>query len=306
MHKRSRSGFTLIELLVVIAIIAILIGLLLPAIQKVREAASRTECLNNLKQMALGFHAAHDVQKSLPPSHMNSAPTTSRWYNGGLCGTAFTALLPYIEQGGLYKVGVMSNGYVNWADGTAKPYLKLMPNTFICPADQSNGTNGATVAGWVPGNYQVNYLVFGNPQVSTVSNPIADGQHANGARIPTDISDGTSNTLLITENYQKCTGYNGSAGVLMHDGSDNLSTTYARWWGHAFAFQSPWNDGTRFRVRVKASECDLAYPTSSHSSVLPVAMADGGIRTISSSVAADVWQYACTPNDGVANRLPAD
>src|SRR5438309_2948582 len=99
---RSQSGFTLIELLVVIAVIAVLIALLLPAVQKVREAANRAQCQNNLKQMGIGFHSAHDSFKVLPPACLNSAATSSPYYNQGGSASCFSALLPYIEQQNLY------------------------------------------------------------------------------------------------------------------------------------------------------------------------------------------------------------
>src|SRR5436309_6332733 len=96
MKQRAREGFTLIELLVVIAIIALLIGLLLPAVQKVREAAAKTEATNNLKQLALAAHNAHDAHQKMPMMYGNYA---------GRDGTVFYHLLRYLEQGNLWNQG---------------------------------------------------------------------------------------------------------------------------------------------------------------------------------------------------------
>src|SRR5581483_759463 len=117
LSQRRRRYFTLIELLVVIAIIAILIGLLIPAVQKVREAATRTQCSNNLKQLVLAAHnfASSDSSQSLPPS--------MGVYNGAY-GTAHFFLLPYIEQGNLY----------NSANGDSYNVYNTPVKTFYCPA----------------------------------------------------------------------------------------------------------------------------------------------------------------------------
>src|SRR5262245_58529743 len=104
--RRSRSAFTLIELLVVIAVIAILIGLLLPAVQKVREAAARIQCTNNLKQIGLATHNINDVHGVLPPTcaaSSGSALQVSGPYQGAVGFTVFDWLLPYIEQDNLYN-----------------------------------------------------------------------------------------------------------------------------------------------------------------------------------------------------------
>src|SRR6266513_420296 len=113
MPLRDRRGFTLIQLLVVIAIIGVLIGLLLPAVQRVREAAARTKCLNNLKQMGLALHNYHAAQDRFPPGfistlkdpgwHYQTGNTNSYPEEWGPGWSFFALLLPYIEQDGLYR-----------------------------------------------------------------------------------------------------------------------------------------------------------------------------------------------------------
>jgi prepilin-type N-terminal cleavage/methylation domain-containing protein len=124
--RRSRRGFTLIELLVVIAIIAILIGLLVPAVQKVRAAAARTQSMNNLKQMGLAIHGFHDAKKHLPPSFgWDPKPQGTALYTvNGAYGALFFHILPYVEQGQLYNqaLGTRYGFYTSGGNGSITKY----------------------------------------------------------------------------------------------------------------------------------------------------------------------------------------
>jgi prepilin-type N-terminal cleavage/methylation domain-containing protein len=163
--RRSPRGFTLIELLVVIAIIAILIGLLVPAVQKVREAAARTQCENNLKQMGLAMHGFHDTNKYFPPGF-----DSSRW------GWS-VYLLPHLEQVPLFAT--LSPTTTTLAV-TANTTLSL--SVFVCPAD-GGGLINTYFIGYAKSNY-------------AISEQVSDG---NSKIRMMQITDGTSNTIMIGE-----------------------------------------------------------------------------------------------------------
>jgi len=179
--SRSRSAFTLIELLVVIAIIAILIGLLLPAVQKVREAAARSQCQNNLKQIAIALHDYHSAYGALPPG---SNPQGF---------TVVAQLLPFFEQDNVYKqinFNVAANSPPN--AGPRGITIKIL----LCPSDRTS----ALPAGQGGNNYFANY---GTEPFFFRNRSIANGVFAlreptGGVRL-TDITDGTSNTTAFAE-----------------------------------------------------------------------------------------------------------
>jgi prepilin-type N-terminal cleavage/methylation domain-containing protein/prepilin-type processing-associated H-X9-DG protein len=158
---QARRGFTLIELLVVIAIIAILIGLLVPAVQKVRESAARTQCANNMKQLALGVHSYHDARKSFPPAVLIRSGVNATLGSSNFGPNWVVHILPYIEQGNLITATVqtsltqyMTNGNANWRQvkGNIIPIM-------LCPSDAGGANlpyNGTAGSGWARGNYGCN------------------------------------------------------------------------------------------------------------------------------------------------------
>ncbi|CAN5463154.1 DUF1559 domain-containing protein [soil metagenome] len=210
MRVSKRSAFTLIELLVVIAIIAVLVGLLLPAVQKVREAAARIQCANNLKQIGLAVHNFASTYDKLPPMASWGATFRNNGYpppqNGGsltspdgATGTWLLHLLPYVEQGNVFnQFAALGNLTTNDASSVYyENYEKLMGTQvklFLCPADgsttgglQLNG--GSAYGGYASTNYCANVMVFDSRKMSSLV-----------AAMP----NGLSNTVIIGERIQNC------------------------------------------------------------------------------------------------------
>jgi prepilin-type N-terminal cleavage/methylation domain-containing protein len=187
----DRRGFTLIELLVVIAIIAVLIGLLLPAVQKVREAASRIKCGNNVKQLALALHTYADSNGAFPPGY--KAP-------GRLVGWGWGAyLLPYVEQQPLYDALGLPGAIFGNGSGSAPatPLTQTTLSVFICPSDTGPDINAAR-----RNHAKSNYRGVAGPKIPLSFTPNEDlgGVLFQNSHIrPEDIIDGTSNTFAIGE-----------------------------------------------------------------------------------------------------------
>ena len=209
-RPRTRSGFTLIELLVVIAIIAVLIGLLLPAVQKVREAANKTRCHNNLKQLALALHSYHDTNRQLPPGQVYCRPGTNcvgrpNWWTGW---SWTTFALPYIEQGGL---GAKFDTKLNLYDPPNSTFINTPLKIYQCPSDSSRPIDtGPGGTGGTGGNLRLapsNYCGNGGSFSDSFEAEFLgdDPQWKNGV-LGRDtkhklqaISDGTSNTIMLGE-----------------------------------------------------------------------------------------------------------
>ena len=188
---RFRHAFTLIELLVVVAIIAVLIGLLLPAVQKVREAAARNQCQNNLKQIGLACHAYHDVNQALPPGYTATAPYPST--SPGWGWAAY--VLPYIEQNNLYRQINLHSPL------EGQPVIGNIIKVYLCPSDNPPASPFAVtnaifepVCNAAPCSYAA---TVGDDSVE-VDDPAGNGIFYRNSKVRlTDITDGTSNTTMI-------------------------------------------------------------------------------------------------------------
>jgi prepilin-type N-terminal cleavage/methylation domain-containing protein len=302
--RRSRA-FTLIELLVVIAIIAILIGLLVPAVQKVREAAARIQCANNLKQISLATVNCADQHEGKLPPGLGLYPNrigTSKNGEGGL----FLHILPYIEQDNLYNTtlggpGNDSRNYdQNWAATTTTytqwtGFLQQQKvKTYICPMDPSEGSQGIWAQSYT--SYAYNANVFG------INYQWGWGQGC--SRFPGSISDGTSNTIFITE--REIASYGSSAW------SPDNGFNYWPDWGPAISSiegGQPTGPAAIFMVKPKygcvspfgqgTGFCgDGNRANSPHTAGINAALGDGSVRFVSGAVSGNTWWYALTPAGG--------
>jgi prepilin-type N-terminal cleavage/methylation domain-containing protein len=274
-----RRGFTLIELLVVIAIIAILIGLLVPAVQKVREAAARTQCTNNLKQIGVAIHGFHDATKRLPPMLRYDPPIG---YN-----TFWGELLPFIEQQNLSNRA--NNQGAIWGGGVNTGIVAV----YVCPSDPTSNNN-LSPNGWGATSYAPVSNLFASDTNSYPNGALA---YQSKYRINT-IPDGSSNQIMVVERYAGCPAYGWSNSWAYPQGSywgwNSQGSVYGPWGLYAPQINAP-TSGT--------GAAHPYYPNAAHP-VLLVILGDASVRGVSSGVSATTWSYACQPADN--NVLPSD
>jgi prepilin-type N-terminal cleavage/methylation domain-containing protein len=227
LRPASKNGFTLIELLVVIAIIATLVAILLPAVQQAREAARRSSCKNNLKQLGIALHNYHDTYNTLPPGYIYGGPST-----GGAAWSWGAMILPFMEQPALYDLTLGANLTLFQAAGTAAPSSATVQNslrspiaTYRCPSDNGPAANtqsslpnpnqitNGTAIDLATSNYVANndrngitgYATAPTATLTAVNSQFTTSNQANGVfwrnsrcRFA-DVTDGLSNTILIGE-----------------------------------------------------------------------------------------------------------
>jgi prepilin-type N-terminal cleavage/methylation domain-containing protein len=295
LRRRRTFGFTLIELLVVIAIIAILIALLLPAVQQAREAARRTQCRNNLKQLGLALHNYHDTHNIFPPAYIGSMVLDTEQEQIGHGWGTF--LLPYLDQGPLYNL-VAPNGIRLGPDDDSfwetNPGPLRGENTilqaFLCPSESIIGSvsQGAT-ATWKNGFGTSHYACSQGPEIPDGGDEQGIFGYGGGglprAQRIRDVTDGTSNTLAFGE---KC--------YVTVDGS-NGNRDWPVWVG-------PVGEDEQVTFKTEAGDVintavddDSAF--SPHEGGVHFTMGDGAVRFISENIDTTIYFRLGARNDGL-------
>lgn len=335
--QSRRSAFTLVELLVVIAIIGILVAMLLPAVQAAREAARRTQCKNNLRQLGIASLNLHDTNRVLPPlapiklTAPNNYNTVVGPYRRIAGATVFFWLLPFVEEVAIYERG-LADGAVATATGSGPTAqiagaATLPVFTFMCPSDPSEPVGGRPSSVWGGGHqygasgYAANWLVFGNPTAgTTATNTTQQMIRSQGTPKLKSFTDGASKTIFYAERYSSC----GSDGVTAA-AADATPQLPSNLWGDPSSYFRPSfcaDNASRMPTRRYSrivptpsgeqagcksfqdnphwhSECDPTLAQTPHPGVMNICLADGSVQQVGGSIDPSIWTLLCDPQDNL-------
>lgn len=309
--REIRRGFTIVELLVTVAILAVLVGLLVPAMQAARASARRVACTNQIRQLIVATQNLHAANEQLPPlAPADNAPnslaqlnaiTSPGPYRGRIGFTVFTWLLPHLEMAQLFDAcatySAANGGFT--AESVTTPHSTPVP-AYLCP-DEPNptgprGYGRGLVDGWGgptwwgTSNYAANYYCFGRPAAGNVE----------GSNTFAHFLDGLSTTVVYTERYANCTNTGG------YPVFTSLWCDASSYWRSVFCLnnlsRTPAGAGYPACAKFQTSphwsrECDGSRPQSPHHGGIGVALADGSVRFVAAEISDGVWAMLCDPRD---------
>ena len=315
-NVQDRRGFTLVELLVVIAIIGILIGMLLPAVQQVREAARRTQCANNMRQMSLALLNCESTYSYMPQAagllsgqftpSFNFAAARADNGNSAKVGTVQYFLLPYLEQQAIYNSfsGSTSDSvFITDTSGNIVSEFSGGPSAYICPSDS---TSEGGVVEWIDGrtfgvidyaaNVQALNHFYGAPNGPNTNNN--NPAQPNPAQRPTiaSLQDGTTNTVAFAERFAVCAppvaataGRNAWLGVASRQLGNPIFAANDRNGEPIISTPDP---------SASVEDCNPLGVQSAHSGGINVALFDGSVHFLTSEIGTIDWTNLIMPRDG--------